>query len=102
MPEFKGEPACKTIKEVERLLIENTASTQSILGGGNHRYLGLILSPAKCLTVAGYNYEGHTNPSALLMFLVNAAQHQIPQENTACKDQLQLWQEETAMKALKN
>ena len=45
IPIIEGEPTYETIKRAEKLLVENAASTHSTLGGGNHRFLGLILTP---------------------------------------------------------
>ena len=65
IPIIEGEPNYETIKRAEKLLIENSASVHSTLGGGNHGFLGLILTPEKHHIVTGYNFEPHVNPGAL-------------------------------------
>ena len=50
-----------SIKEVEQKLIKNTSSFLSELGGGNHRYLGLVLTPAKYQLVTGEIFTLHPN-----------------------------------------
>ena len=71
LPKFEGESTYKIIKELEHLLIENELSIQSTLGGGNHEYLGLILSLIKYLTITCHNYAGHANPGILSTFPAN-------------------------------
>ena len=39
-----GEPNYYSIKDIEKKLIENALSIETELGGGNYRYLGLVLS----------------------------------------------------------
>ena len=51
-----------SIKEVERKLIKNASSFLSELGGGNHGYLGLVLTPAKYQLVTGKTFTPHPNP----------------------------------------
>ena len=103
IPRIEGEPSFQSIKEIEKLLIENAASVSSELGGGNRRYLGLVLSPAKHNTVTGVNFEPHLNPRALPVFPEHLTQPQIAQANATYKDRLSLWREqEVAIKALKN
>ena len=45
IPMIEGEPRYETLKRAEKLLIENESSMHSTLGGGNHGFLGLILTP---------------------------------------------------------
>lgn len=47
VPKIKGESTYKTIKEIEKLLIINASSFESELGGGIHRYLGLVIKLAR-------------------------------------------------------
>ena len=47
-----GEPSFKTLKQLKRELKANASSVDTNLGGGNHGYLGLVLSDAEYLTVA--------------------------------------------------
>ena len=100
---IEGEPTYETIKRAEKLLIENAASVHSTLGGGNHGFLGLILTPVKYHIVTGYTFEPHVNPGALPTIPQNATQHQIINANSVHKENLRLWREQTFVsKALKN
>ena len=48
-----GEPTYPTIKEVERVLIENSYSMQSDSGGGQHFHLCLVSIPTKYVSISG-------------------------------------------------
>ena len=102
IPIIEGEPRYETIKRAEKLLIENASSMHSTLGGGNHGFLGLILTPEKCFIVAGYTFEPYVNPGALPVIPPNATQHQILNTNAIHKENSRLKREQTfASKALK-
>ena len=47
-----GEPTYQTLKELKDQLKANAASIPTTLGGGNHGYLSLILSPAAYATIS--------------------------------------------------
>ena len=47
-----GEPTYATLKTLKDQLKANAASVPTTLGGGNHGYLGLILSPATYTTIS--------------------------------------------------
>ena len=47
-----GEPTYQTLKALKDQLKANAASIPTTLGGGNHGYLGLILSPAAYATIS--------------------------------------------------
>ena len=47
-----GEPTYATLKTPKDQLKANTASIPTTLGGGNHGYIGLILSPATYTTIS--------------------------------------------------
>ncbi|MFO0089249.1 MAG: hypothetical protein ACK518_00245 [bacterium] len=66
-----GEPNYHAIKDVERKLIKNASSFPSELGGGNHGYLGLILTPEKYTLVTGHDFTPHQNPGSLPTFPAN-------------------------------
>lgn len=52
LPKIQGQPTYEHLKELRTLLGENAASIQTTRGGGNHGYLGLILSDARYDTQA--------------------------------------------------
>ena len=47
----------------------------STLGGGNHGFLGLILTPEKYQLVTSHAFEPHANPGALPTLPPNTTQH---------------------------
>ena len=51
-----GEPNYESLKYLKDQLKANTASIPTTLGGGNHGYLGLILSPAAYTTIAATQF----------------------------------------------
>ena len=48
-----GEPTYKTLKKLKLELRANASSVDSNLGGGNHGYLGLVLTNAEYAAVPG-------------------------------------------------
>ena len=87
---MKENQKCETLKRAESFLIENVASTHSILGGGNHGFLGLILTPEKYFIVTGYTFEPRVNPGALPTMPPIATQYQILNINVIHKENLRL------------
>ena len=51
-----GEPIYESLKTLKDQLKTNAASIPTTLGGGNHGYLGLILSPAFYATIAATQF----------------------------------------------
>jgi len=97
-----GEPTYHIIKEVERKLIKNASSFPSELGGGQHGYLGVVLTPTKYNLVTGHDFIPHPNPGSIPTFPDNPTQPQIARISTTHKEQLRLWrQQHTVIKALK-
>jgi hypothetical protein len=54
-----GQPMDHDISTLEKELVSIAASIPSGLGGGNHGHAGIIVKPAKYLTMAGVAF---TNP----------------------------------------
>ena len=99
---ISGEPSYHNIKEVERKLIKNASSFPSELGGGQHGYLGLVLSPEKYQLVTGNTFTPHPNPGSIPTFPEHPTQPQIAQISTTHKEQLRLWrQQHELIKAIK-
>ena len=48
---IQGEPTYKAIKRLKNELRANASSVDSDLGGGDHGYLGLILTNEECIRV---------------------------------------------------
>ena len=53
------EPTCNLSKIGEKEMIENITSIRSELGGGQHGYLGLMLSTAKHNEITGFYFTPH-------------------------------------------
>ena len=99
---MEGEPTYQALRLLESELIQNASSIMTELGGGNHGYLGLVLSPEKCNQITGHDFEPHPNPGPIPIFPDNPTQPQIAQINATHKDQLRLYREQqTIIKALK-
>ena len=47
LPKHMGKPKYVTTKEIHQLLMVNAALAESVFGGGQNGYLGLILPPEK-------------------------------------------------------
>ena len=97
-----GEPTYHTVKEIERKLIKNAPSFPSELGGGEHGYLGVALTPTKCNLVTGHVSTPQPNPGSISTFPDNPTQPQIARISTTHKEKLRSWmQQYTIIKALK-
>ena len=59
-----GEPTYENIKTLHDFLKSNAASIPTILGGGNHGHLGLVLQSALYTVVTGSNFTAPNNPGA--------------------------------------
>ena len=57
-----SEPNYDSLKNLKDQLKANTASIPTTLGGGNHGYLGLILSPTAYVTIAPTPFEEPNYP----------------------------------------
>ena len=99
---IEGEPTYQTLRLLEVELIQNASSIMTELGGGNHGYLGLVLSAEKYMELTGYEFIPHPNPGPIPTFPDSPTQPQIAQINATHKEQLCLYREQqTAIKALK-
>ena len=63
---IEGEPSYTTLTQLEKELKANASTVDSDLGGGDHGYLGLVLSDAKYALIPGtVPFVAPTYPSAL-------------------------------------
>ena len=101
---MQGEPSYKSIKQVEKLIIENAAAIHTNLGGGNLGYIGLVVSPAKYLIISGGTaFVPHPNPPPLPVIPAGSTQPQIASITATHKEQKRLFKEQEAIKkAIKN
>ena len=83
---IEGEPSYQSLRTLEIELIQNASSIFTELGGGNHGYLGLLLEATKYLEITGHDFNQHSNPGLIPIFLDNPTQPQITQINATHKD----------------
>lgn len=57
-----GKPNRENLIKLQKQVYENLTSFETTIGGGNHGYLGLEMSPEKYLTTTGHNFERPENP----------------------------------------
>eukprot|EP00957_Ditylum_brightwellii_P163901 12478183-Ditylum_brightwellii.AAC.1 len=62
IPKIPGEPDYKQLYKVHRLLMENAASIDTIIGGGLHGHLALVITPARYLQLTGHSFVPPQNP----------------------------------------
>ena len=63
---IRGEPTYETLHHLKKELKANARSVQTTLGGGNHGYLGMILTPAEYLRIASTDpFTRPPNPGVL-------------------------------------
>ena len=58
---IQGTPTCKVLKRLKAKLWTNASSVETDLGGGNHGYLGLVLSDAEYANVLVPAYPAPLN-----------------------------------------
>ena len=64
---IRGEPTYETLHHIKNELKSNASYIQTILGGGNHIYLGMILTSAEYHHIAPENkFTRSTNPGVLI------------------------------------
>ena len=83
---IEGEPTCQILRLIEMELIQNASSILTELGGGNHGYLGLVLSVAKYTELTGHVFTPHPKPGLIPTFPQNPTQPQIAQANAIHKE----------------
>ena len=62
---IQGTPTKKTLKRLKQELRANASSVESDLGGGDHGYLGLVLTDTKYATVLPTTFTAPTYPATL-------------------------------------
>ena len=81
-----GEPTYQILRLLETELVQNTSSLIIELGGGNHGYLGLVLSAEKYILLIGHVFIPHPNPGPIQTFSANCTQPQIAQVSATHKE----------------
>ena len=62
---IQGDPINKTLKRLKQELRANTSSVESDLGGGDHGYLGLVLTNVKYATTTATPFVPPVYPATL-------------------------------------
>ena len=62
---IQGTPTNKALKRLKQELRANASSVESILGGGDHGYLGLVLTDAEYAKVSATPFVAPTYPTNL-------------------------------------
>eukprot|EP00957_Ditylum_brightwellii_P007305 554938-Ditylum_brightwellii.AAC.1 len=62
IPKIPGEPDYKQLYKVHRLLMENAALIDTMIGGGLHGHPGLVITPARYLQLTGRPFAPPQNP----------------------------------------
>ena len=62
-----GKPTYTTIRNLENQIIANSACTTTPLGGGNHRYLGLVKNPAQYALISPTPFVRPVHPGTLII-----------------------------------
>jgi len=96
------EPNYYSIKPVEKKLMRNVASIPTELGGGNHGFLGLVVTPQKHINITGNVFTPHLNPGTFPTFPQNPTQPIIAQISATHKEALRVWKkQQTVVKCIK-
>jgi len=83
--------------------MRNTASIPTELGGGNHGFLGLVLTPQKYTTITGQIFILYVNPGTFPTFPQNPTQPIIAQISATHKEALRVWRRQNSViKCIKN
>ena len=77
IPKVEGEPTYATIKALHDLLKSNAASIPTVLGGGGHGHLGLVMAGVLYAAVTGQVFNRPNNPGAAPAVQAGATQAQI-------------------------
>ena len=62
---IQGTPTNKSLKRLKQELQANTSSVESDLGGGDHGYLGLVLTDVEYATVSSTAFNAPAFPAPL-------------------------------------
>jgi hypothetical protein len=93
LPKISGEPDYESIKALTRVLNANAMSKQTILGGGQHGYLGLTMNHNRYNTLTGQAFVPPINPGPLPIIPANADGPQIAAIERTHKECTRLYNE---------
>jgi len=87
-----GTPTYKSLKRLKAELRANASSVETNLGGGDHGYLGLVLSTAEYATVSATPFTAPTYPTTLTI-PANATQVQAFERRVKHEEKKRLYYE---------
>ena len=102
IPTINGEPTFESIATAHRVLNSNAASVQTLLGGGNHGYLGLTVEHAQYTTLTGSAFIFPVNPGPVPVFPASISANRAKEIENTHREALRLYREcQNVGKALK-
>ena len=86
-----GKPTYETIQSLEYSIIANAACVPTSLGGGTHRYLGLVKNPTQYALISQTPFTRPVNPGPLVITPGTAPQ--MEQQNKTHQESIRLYNE---------
>ena len=100
LPRIVGKPTFATLSATRKLLCANAASIPSLLGGGGHGHLGMILSAARYAILApGTPYDTPAFPGAVPTHGANASAALRSDTNSTFKSNQRIYSEYVSLQA---
>ena len=94
---IRGKPTFTTLTDLRKLLIQNAATIQTTLGGGQHGYSGLVLPPTEYALISNVPFIQPTLPPQDPPYPQGATQHQITAIDRVHTDQWRRYNEAVAI-----
>ena len=96
-------PTYTTIRSIHKKLAANASSVRTVLGGGQHGYLAIVIDPPVYQTLTGHAFIPPANPGLAPVIPAGARPDQIAQLRDQHKTSLTIWEQYNNMQtALKN
>ena len=74
---IRGKPTFNQLTDLRKLLVQNAATIHTTLGGGQHGYSGLVVSPADYALLSNVPFQMPGLPPVDPVYPPGATQHQI-------------------------
>ena len=96
-------PTYTTIRSIHKKLAANASSVRTVLGGGQHGYLAIVIDLPVYQTLTGHAFITPVNPGLTPVIPAGARPDQIAQLRDQHKTNLTIWEQYNNMQtALKN